>query len=58
MFCGVSTSCRTGLPSIKISTLPCTSAEPFSVASSSARSAMMVACVVLHAPLEFFFEAM
>ena len=33
-------------------------AAPFSVASSSARRAMMVACVVPHAPDASFFEAM
>jgi hypothetical protein len=33
-----------------------TSAAPFSVAVRTARNAMIVACVVPHAPLEFFLR--
>ena len=58
MFSGVSASFSTGLPLSEISTVPRTSAAPFSVESSSARSAMMVACVVPQVPDASFFDAM
>jgi hypothetical protein len=57
LFSGVSSSFSTGLPFNRMSTVPRTSAEPFDVESSKARSAMIVACVVPHVPEASFLEA-
>ena len=58
LFSGVSVSFSADFPLSKTSRVPRTSAAPLSLARSSARRAMMVACVVPQVPDESFLAAM